>query len=220
MATLTSRKSMICGRADRLLGATAAAVAAATGAGLVGTESQADADVTYRIGVNINVPSNIDGVYLNVTSGATGTLGGSVPGWDVNPYGAAANQFFSAFAGGNFVSAVGGGNPMSLAYGTNVDGTNLFGGSTAAVAQGVNGWVVGDNILGFRFTHDGTNQTHYGWMLLNVTNFTGGQPRTIVSYAFENTPGAAITAVPEPSTFGFLAAGAVGLLAARRRRVA
>ncbi|HOV58679.1 MAG TPA: hypothetical protein PLN91_12445, partial [Rhodanobacteraceae bacterium] len=44
----------------------------------------------------ISIPANIDGVYLNLVTGATGTAGSGVPGWDINLYqtGASALYFF------------------------------------------------------------------------------------------------------------------------------
>ncbi|MBM4099343.1 MAG: hypothetical protein FJ260_05225, partial [Planctomycetes bacterium] len=39
------------------------------------------------------VPANSDGIYINVQTGATGTAGSAVAGWDLNPYGAAALQW-------------------------------------------------------------------------------------------------------------------------------
>ena len=34
----------------------------------------------------ISIPNNIDGVYLNVVTGASGASAAAAPGWDVNPY--------------------------------------------------------------------------------------------------------------------------------------
>jgi len=218
MAVVSSRKSLIGGKADRILGATAVAVAAATGAGMVGTESQADADVVYFIGVNINIPSNIDGVYLDVVTGQTGTAG--FAGYDVNPYSATTMNFFSP-GGTNhgFVQAAAGGGTASLAYGTQIDATRTFANAAASITN--EPWVLNaSNLVGFRFTHEGTGQLHYGWMEIAISSALNAQPRTLVSYAYENTPGVAITAVPEPTALGLLAAGAVGLFARRRRRIA
>ena len=51
----------------------------------------ADAAIVYSGVVSISIPDNIDGVYLNVVTGASGAV---LPaGWDVNPYTAAAGQF-------------------------------------------------------------------------------------------------------------------------------
>jgi hypothetical protein len=50
----------------------------------------AQAQIVWSGPVNINVPSNIDGVYMNVLTGVTGTSGGAVAGWDINPYTAGA----------------------------------------------------------------------------------------------------------------------------------
>jgi hypothetical protein len=34
--------------------------------------------------VNLNIPSTLDGLYLNVVSGAHGNTSGAVPGWTLN----------------------------------------------------------------------------------------------------------------------------------------
>ena len=53
------------------------------------------ADIIYSGIVNISVPNNFDGVYINFVTGQTGTTGSSVPGWNWNPYnGGSGLQFF------------------------------------------------------------------------------------------------------------------------------
>ena len=55
----------------------------------------AKADIVYSGMVNISVPNNFDGVYINFVTGQTGTSGASVPGWNWNPYnGGTGLQFF------------------------------------------------------------------------------------------------------------------------------
>ena len=45
----------------------------------------AKADIIYSGVVNISVPPNFNGVYINFVTGATGT-DNTVPGWNWNPY--------------------------------------------------------------------------------------------------------------------------------------
>src|SRR6218665_895731 len=52
------------------------------------------------------VPFNIDGFYLNVVTGATGTSGSATSGWDLNPYYAGTAGANPSF---NFFSPTGGG---------------------------------------------------------------------------------------------------------------
>ena len=35
---------------------------------------------------NLPLPQNLDGFYINLVTGATGTSGSLTPGWDFNPY--------------------------------------------------------------------------------------------------------------------------------------
>lgn len=214
-------------RADRILGLTAAAAAAATGAGVVGDASVAQADIVYSGVVNINIPSNIDGVYLNVVTGQTGTSGAGVAGWDVNPYSGTTMNFFGS-TGGGYVRS--GGSSLTLtdnlAPGFLIDANANAGGtwgsgaaeSTGSTAFNLNS---SDNIVGFRFIHEGNgNQVHYGWMRIALSGTFTDQPRTLVEYAYESNAGVGIQAgaVPEPTSLSILALGALGLVARRRRR--
>ena len=70
-----------------------ATAAVAVGAAAFGAAQQANAGIVHSGAVNIVIPDNIDGVYMNVVTGATGPLGGGVAGWDINPYSAIAGQF-------------------------------------------------------------------------------------------------------------------------------
>jgi hypothetical protein len=69
-----------------LAGVTLAASAAAP---------NARAAIVWSGPIFINIPSNIDGIYLNLVTGVIGTSGASVPGWDVNPYGTSSLTMFS-----------------------------------------------------------------------------------------------------------------------------
>jgi hypothetical protein len=62
---------------------------------------------------------------------------------------------------------------------------------------------------------------HYGWFQLQIGATT--TDRTLVSYAYESTPGASLLAgvtapIPEPSTYGLMGLGIAGVLLAARRR--
>ncbi|MCA9235173.1 MAG: PEP-CTERM sorting domain-containing protein [Planctomycetales bacterium] len=62
--------------------------------------------------------------------------------------------------------------------------------------------------------------THYGWVRVTIDNAAG--TFVINDWAYEDVAGAGITTpcVPEPTTLGLLAAGAVGVAAMRRRKAA
>lgn len=160
------------------------------------------------------VPFNIDGFYLNVVTGATGTSGAATPGWDLNPYFSGATtaaplfRFFTP-TGGGMVGASG--IVSSLALGSEVGAGSSF------ITGVTNANMVGTNYFGFRFVNEGTATTNYGYIVVaQAVNPPIAGSVQVLSYSYENT-GAAITVVPEPSTWLMMLGGlaAVGLM--RRR---
>ncbi len=200
-----------------------AACAAVAATAAVVAPQQADAAIVYSGPVSIAVPNNIDGVYMNVVTGATGTSAGAVAGWDINPYSAVAGQFnlwgattTTWFSSGGVIAG-----PYRLAEGTIIGGpdTNFFrpgGGTNVGLEMNLNS---SDNFLGFKFTNEAMgNQVQYGWVQFQFGATAGD--RTIIGYAYEDT-GASIAAgagIPAPGALALL--GLAGLAGARRRRVA
>lgn len=216
------RKRPIGSRVDKILGASA--IALASGAGVVATSDNAEAAIIFSGAVNIAIPITGDGLYLNVVTGASGVTPATAPtGWDLNPYSAdpASNSFhlWGALSGANGGTWL---NPTGTQYNL-ISGTPI--GPTGTFTRTGNSLDIGpqfnlnssDNFLGFRFQNEAAaNQTQFGWLQLRMGANTGD--RTIVGYAYEDTGAAIITAVPEPSALALLATGAAGLFAARRRR--
>jgi len=191
---------------------------AATGA-MAGLAQQADAGIVYSGTVNIPIQQTTNGLYINIVTGqinepGNGT-GGTVPGWDINPYGATLSTFYGfGNAGYTFVPSAGA--VAALAAGALIDGTTSTGTSSASASNFTPG--VGA-YYGFRFTNEAMgNALQYAWAL--VIRPTGASPATgtLVSYAYEDT-GAGINAgaVPTPGSLALLAVGAAGLAGRRRR---
>lgn len=175
--------------------------------------------------LNLVVPNTFDGAYINFLTGASGTSGGTVAGWDWNPYnsGTALSFFWAATPSqASGVASTTTGPYLNLAPGTMISGASTFAQVTASTATTAF-QVTGNEILGFRFFNENTGVINYGYAVLNTTASTGF-PLTVTRYFYENT-GAAITvtAVPEPTTtalLGVMAAGAIGLRAWRKRKSA
>lgn len=174
----------------------------------------------------LNVPANIDGVYINVITGGTGISGAGTAGWDINPYSATAMQFFSpgAPAGGAILRFPGSAlvTAGNQTLGTLVDAAGAYNGSTAAVTFGAaaGNWALNaSNYFGFRFLNEDNGQVHYGWGRMDVG--ATATTRAVAELYFEDQAGVGIpvgaTGIPEP-TGSLLAAGAAGLLTLRRRR--
>ncbi len=207
-------------QSSQLVQSARTAVALAIGAGALVAASTAQAVVVTSGVVNLGIPATTNGLYLNVVTGANnlpaGGTGAGVAGWDINPWSGTALAFFSP------TSPVGGAYAISatstvanLAPGSVVDVGRTWGSGTAAnVAQ----WNLNssNNYFGFRFTNESGGTLHYGWAQLSIGATL--LDRTLVQYAYESTPNAAITVVPEPGTYLMMGLGLAGLLAARRRQ--
>ena len=222
----TSKRTMISPSVETRLAAYAAAGVALAMPALAPT---AHASVVFSSPtLNLAVPQNPDGVYLDLTTGATGASAAAVPGFDINMYGTTTlTWYFGADVDPNNGGAYTGptGTPANkfllLQAGATVGPANLFSGASSGgagynslfLAPGATGY------LGMRFTNDNTGAINYGYIHFKNTATTGatGYPATIIDYAYENT-GLAITIVPEPTTNAVLGLGALALGAASVRR--
>ena len=117
------------------------------------------ADIIYSGIVNISVPNNFDGVYINFVTGQTGTTGSSVPGWNWNPYnGGSGLQFFwnGSPNGGLTLDTT---TYAVLPNGTPISSANSYINTTSNSATAA--WRLGSSCyLGIRFINSQTNQTN------------------------------------------------------------
>ena len=160
------------------------------------------------------VPFNLDGFYLNVVTGATGTSGAATAGWDLNPYFSGSTappatfRFFTP-TGGGMVGAAGIVSPLAL-------GSEVGAGSSF-ITGALNASTAGTNYFGFRFINEATATTNYGYVVVaQAVNPPVAGAVQVLSYSYDNT-GAAITVVPEPSTWLMMLGGLAAVDLMRRR---
>jgi hypothetical protein len=177
-----------------------------------GIAASSNAAVVAWENCNLVIPNNIDGLYINVESRVTGNTGGSVPGWDINPYSATGLTFFNP-SGGGIARLAGATSPSNLPLGTEVGASSTFGGGSA-LTTGIGAWQLNAvNYFGFRFVAS-TGLTHYGYASFSIGSALNGTDRTITNIYFEDVAGASIV-VPAPGAIALL--GLAGLAGRRRR---
>jgi hypothetical protein len=205
------------------------AACAAGAVAVMGGASTASAQIVWSGIVNQNIPSTTNGLYLNVfdyiSSGGvagwntTGGGGSTVPGWNVNPWGATTLNFFGSTGGGYAQVAGSGFGVSNLDFGTEIGFSSFF---TSGEAQttGSNPFNLnsGENLVGFRFVNEAAGTLHYGWMRIEVVGTLAAQPRAVVEFAYESQAGVGIAAgvIPAPGAIALL--GLAGLAGSRRRR--
>jgi hypothetical protein len=167
------------------------------------------------------VPNTLDGLYINLMTGATGSSPALVPGWDFNPWSASNTLTFfwngtpAGTSGGVAVSAAG--PYIDLPIGAGVGAASTFSTSSGS-AQTLAFQATGTHTLGLRFFNESTSAINYG-VLSMVTTGPEGFPATITGWSFENSGSAFAQVVPEASTAAMLALGilCIGAVGGRRR---
>lgn len=149
------------------------------------------------------IPNNIDGVYINLVTGATGTAGGATAGWDVNMYATGTPSGLYFFWPGAPANSFGG-VAAGTVYSYLADGATIGPAQTYIVSSGGGGEPPFANYrvtqsggnLGVRFFNEATAAINYGWIEMSTTA-TSGFPASITGFCYENT-GQAIVAGTTP----------------------
>ena len=149
---------------------------------------------------NLSIPNDISGVYLNLVTGASGTSGTAVPGWDINPYNNGAGLTFYGAASPSGVLATGTpgttAEASALAAGASVSPTPAPAFYNQFQTKGTAFQTAGTRFLGLKFQNEVTAVPNYGWMEI-VSGATAGFPATISRYCYQND-GTAITVGTTP----------------------
>jgi len=174
-------------------------IALALGVASLGLASTATFAAPVDSGLlSITVPATIDGIYINIVTGATGGSGAAVPGWDNNPYnnGSGFTWFSPSVPAGQGV--VGAALAASaLLPGTTISGTNTF---LAGQATGAAFQSAGDRYVGVRFRNEATGAQNFGYVLVRNSAGAGtniGFPATILRTGYCNA-GESVTIPASP----------------------
>jgi hypothetical protein len=148
--------------------------------------------------ISVVVPNNIDGVYYNIVTNATGTSAAATAGWDVNIFNAGT---FLAFFWPTAPANSFGGVAVGSVYTNVTDGTVVGPTSVYSLASGaggaanfVNFTTAGPKTLGIRFFNEATNAINFGYIRKDK-GAGAGFPSTITRIVYENT-GLPITVAP------------------------
>ena len=151
-------------------------------------EPPASGEVIYRGLQDIAIPTNFDGVYLNIDNGTTSTA--EFSGWDINPFFGGVGvgnsaRFQPARTGGTNESPI-----VALNFGASVGGNLTFsngeGGSESHLGFGANQFGIGQEAyFGFQFSTDANQGPYYGWMRVVFTANVNGA--IIKDWAYETS---------------------------------
>ncbi|HVJ61856.1 MAG TPA: hypothetical protein VM555_04000 [Tahibacter sp.] len=147
------------------------------------------------------IPQTGDGIYFNLVTGATGTTGGAVDGFDLNLYGTTRLQAYSGADVsennallGTVVAGVNNDLYTVLAAGQPIGAASSWTSESGAMTNfnvGVTGAFVG-----IKFDNEATGAVNFGWLQITTTG-PNGYPANVTAYCYDNT-GADINAGTTP----------------------
>jgi autotransporter-associated beta strand protein len=153
----------------------------------------ASAAIIYSGLRDLAIPTNFDGIYLNIQTGVTS--GAEFAGWHINPFfggvGVANSPDFQpARTGTGNVDPI-----VRYNVGDNLGGSLLYstdyGGSDSHLGAGSNQFGIGqEGYLAFRLITNGGLSTYYGWMRVVFTANTGGA--LIKDWAYDDSGGSLV----------------------------
>ena len=134
----------------------------------------------------ISIPADINGIYVNFVTGASGTSSGSATGWDFSAYATSSTlRFFSSANANNTTRYVATGSTADLlAAGTMIDASSVLA-PTGTVQPGAFQAGVTNGYLGVAFNNEGTSTTNYGWASVTTTG-PNGFPATLNGYCYQD----------------------------------
>ncbi len=182
------------------------------------------ADVVNSGFINLFIPDTDDGLYVNLVNGEFEIDDTPPVGWDINIYAEGGLGFFAI----NIDPVTDAGFRVSasetverLTFGSVVGPSSTF--EFQGIRENSSQWLLdsSDNYFGFRFYNEATEGIHYGWGRIALGTAIDGENKFLVEYAYESTPGLAITIIPEPSSLAMIlvALAGMGFAVSRRKRV-
>ncbi len=150
---------------------------------------------------DLAVPATSEGLYVNFSTGVSGTSESAVPGFDFDPYAAVSSTpadqlrfYWGSAATGNAGVASSGDRYALLPAGSVVGPASLF--TRAGFTGDTSVWTSAATTghLGMRFRNEATGTINYGWVTLTTTPPLGF-PMTIHGWCYDDT-GSSVAIAP------------------------
>jgi hypothetical protein len=150
---------------------------------------------------DLAVPATSEGLYVNFSTGVSGTSESAVPGFDFDPYAAVSSTpadqlrfYWGSATTGNAGVASSGDRYALLPAGSVVGPASLF--TRAGFTGDTSVWTSAATTghLGMRFRNEGTGTINYGWVTLTTTPPLGF-PMTIHGWCYDDT-GSSVAIAP------------------------